>query len=612
MKRFPVAVLALAVFGHPAGGDEDRAGRRAVRGSAVAPSNESPELRELRQFEAAELGPKEIHTPGQGGEPRAPTPPWLAGLVLPDLPFQWEPHLFHYLEFYRNDRRGHAIIESWLRNQGRYRALIERALTEARLPHALLYVAMVESGYDPQDRSGAGAAGLWQLMPDAGRIYGLRIDHWLDERYDPEKATAAAMRYFHDLMARFDSWPLALAAYNAGYGAVLRAIAKYNTNDFWELIRHEDGLPWDTTLYVPKVIATAIVSENRSHFGCDKLPEVPPFDFDYVTVPSSQSLAVLARATGATAADIATLNPELRRGRTPPESYRARVPLGAGARFSAEYDRLRESLQTYAVRFGDRIEQIAHRFGMTARELREMNGIDDPASVRPGSTLLVTSERKPRPQADEPPTIVAVADQQLDVPGRKRLFYRPAPGDTVRDIARFFQIASSDIERWNRLDASARLQPKMVIELWVAPDFDESSVALLDPAKVRLVTVGSEEFFDQVEARAGRKRLAITVRPRETLKQIAVRYHCSEANLERINRLPRTTVLHPGQRLTVYVPMSATERAAANRGLLASMAPLVPTSFVDDDPGVDRTPSLPRPPLLPRAPQVETEDDSGP
>jgi membrane-bound lytic murein transglycosylase D len=143
-------------------------------------------------------------------------------------------------------------MASWLRKQGRWRALFEDALRRARLPLALIYVAMIESGYDPHDRSHAGAVGLWQFMPEGGKIYGLRIDYWVDERKNPERSTAAFTHYIADLKERFGAWPLALAAFNAGYGAVLRAMQKYNTNDYWELCRHEDGLPWDTLLYVPR------------------------------------------------------------------------------------------------------------------------------------------------------------------------------------------------------------------------------------------------------------------------------------------------------------------------------------------------------------------------
>ena len=109
------------------------------------------------------------------------------------------------------------------------------------------------------------------------------------------------MHYIGDLKQRFGAWPLTLAAFNSGYGAVIRAMQKYNTNDYWELCQHEDGLPWETTLYVPKVMATALVDANRARFGFENVQPDPPYVFDRVSVPSSMSVAAIARAAGVSA-----------------------------------------------------------------------------------------------------------------------------------------------------------------------------------------------------------------------------------------------------------------------------------------------------------------------
>ena len=519
---------------------------------------------------------------------RCPSPgsplPWLATLKLPDLPVRWDPRLLRYLQFYKEDRRGRAIMSSWLKRQGRYRALIEDALRRAKLPHSLLYVSMIESGYDPYDRSSAGAAGLWQFMTEGGRIYGLRIDHWVDERRNPEKATEAVTRYFADLQARFGSWHLALAAFNAGYGAVLRAVAKYNTNDYWELSRHEDGLPWETTLYVPKALAAAVVGENREAFGYGDLVPDPPMDYDRVIVPSSTSLAALAKAAGVGEAEVKALNPELCRGRTPPEQWEARVPRGAGPRFAAAFEKHREKLRERVVRFGDRLDELAREAGCSTRELRRLNGLEDASELRPGLTILVPDGRAPLPPPpEELVAIVAVPDKDLVLADRKRAFYRVLPGDSLRDVAAFFQVSVGDLQRWNSLDADASLTSKMVLQLWLASGFDASKVALLDPARVKLVTTGSGEFFDLVEARNGRKRVTVSVRAGDTLKRIGARYGLTEGDLERINRLGRKVELRAGQKLTVYVAMSAAERAAAERELLASVRPAEPPPEEADD-----------------------------
>src|SRR5262245_13632454 len=226
-----------------------------------------------------------------------------------------------------------------------------------------MYVAMIESGFDPNDRSHAGAVGLWQFMPEGGRIYGLRNDYWVDERRNPEKATEAFVHYIADLKERFGAWPIAFAAFNAGYGAVLRAMQKYNTNDYWELCRHEDGLPWETLLYVPKAIATALVGENRGFFGYDDLSPEASIVFDAVPVSSSVSLQGAAHAVGSTPEELARLNPHLRRGRTPPlasgETWSLRLPQGTAARFASSYDPKGERLEPYLMRFGERLEDVA-------------------------------------------------------------------------------------------------------------------------------------------------------------------------------------------------------------------------------------------------------------
>jgi len=540
---------------------ESVAGRRAIRGSMVEVVHESDELRAMREFD--EETERELVKPIPSDSDTTP-PAWLADLKMPDLPVRFDARVLRYLEFYKSDRRGRAIMTSWLKKEGRWKALFEDALRRAHLPLALVYISMIESGFDPLDRSHAGAVGLWQFMPEGGRIYGLRTDYWIDERRNPEKATEAFARYIGDLKERFGAWPLTLAAFNAGYGAVLHAMQKYNTNDYWELCRHEDGLPWETTLYVPKAMAVAIVGENKKLFGYDDVATDPPYGYDKVTVPASMSVAAMARAAGVSAADVIALNPELRRNRTPPEAWQARLPRGSGARFAAAYEQQRELVKPILVRFGERIEEIALAHGASTRELKTLNGIDDTADIRPGMTLLVPDGRKPLPSPACETTIVAVPDKDDLVAGRKRVFYRTLPQDVPSEIAAFFKVKPQDLARWNNIDLDAKLANNMVLQLWVANDFDTSKAALVDAAHVRVVTVGSPEFFDLVESKRGRKRLTYVVKKGDDLKRIGKKFNLTVADLERINRFGAAgTELAVGQKLTVYVPMSAAEKAKA-------------------------------------------------
>lgn len=629
---------------------ESAAGRRAIRGSTVEVIHESDELRQMREFDEQSFprplpglpapppdeslgeparGPVRSASLGNGGAvgPDAlpstlrspdqqlvkPTEtasaiPWLDQIKLPDLPVRLDPRVVRYLEFYKNDRRGRAIMTSWLKKEGRWKPLFEDALRRARLPVGLVYISMIESGFDPLDRSHAGAVGLWQFMPEGGRIYGLREDYWVDERRNPEKATQAFVHYIADLKERFGAWPLTLAAFNAGYGAVLRAMQKYNTNDYWELCRHEDGLPWETTLYVPKAMAVAIVGENKKLFGYEDVAADPPYAFDRVTVPSSMSLTAMAKAAGVTVGELTALNPELRRNRTPPEQWQARVPRGAGARFAANFESHREMVKPFVVRFGERLDEIAAAHGTSARELRTLNGIDDSSEVRPGLTLLVPDGRKALTPPPCDTTIVAVPDKEEVVAGRKRIFYRTLPMDTPAEIAAFFKVKPTELARWNNVDLDARLASNMVLQLWVANDFDTSRAALVDPSRVRVVTVGSAEFFDLVEGKRGRKRLSYTVRKGDDLKRIGKKFNLTVADLERINRFGAAhTDLVVGQKLIVYVPMSASEKAKAAcaltpGGLQPAAKDKEPDPTADDDDRDEVT--------VPEAPTARSESPS--
>jgi membrane-bound lytic murein transglycosylase D len=329
----------------------------------------------------------------------AVTQRWKTKLKLPDLPIRWDRKLVRYLQFYRNDPKGRAILALWLQRMGRYERMIRQELQRQGLPQSLIYVAMIESGFDPLQTSPVGAAGLWQFMVPTGADYGLDRDHWVDERRNPELSTRAALRFLKNLYERLGSWELALAAYNAGFGTVLEAMRKYNTNDYWRLCRYEAGLPWSTVLYVPKILATAIVGTNRAAFGFDKIRPDPPLEFELAAVPVSATLRELSDAAGVAPERMLELNPELRRGRTPPyPRVWVRVPAGTKHRFYAFLEPLRRRrFKPYVVKLGDTDRSIAARYGMSWRKLRALNKLSSAAELHPGLTIFVPASEKPSP-----------------------------------------------------------------------------------------------------------------------------------------------------------------------------------------------------------------------
>lgn len=505
-----------------------------------------------------------------------PDQAWLDKLELPDLPVTWSPRLIEYLLFYKNDPRGRSIMESWLVAQGRYRDLILTHLRKAKLPEDLLYVAMIESSYDNGTLSSAGALGLWQFMPEGGRIYGLRQDRWVDERRDPLRATIAVVDYWKDLFQRFGDWQIAMGAFNVGYGAMLRSIARYNTNDYYQLCEYENGLPWETCLYTPKVLATAIVGHNRAAFGFDKIKELPAETWDEVAVPTSVSLSVIARASGGSEADIKRLNPQLRKERTPPgeTSYVVRVPHGAKADFQRKLAELStdwDGMDAYVVAHGERLEDVATTFGISTSQLKKLNGIGRESEIEGGTVLVVPrisaavrdanrAKAKAKLHASGPdqkegePLIVAVPDKDAQVPGKKRVLYRVVSGDTIKSVATAFGITTGQLVAWNALDEDAKLHPKMVLQAFVAPDFDadKHKVALLDDAQCVVVTRGSDEHLDLAEERTGRVRTEYISKGDEKLEAVAKKYGMGSHDLARINRISYNTVLAKGQKIIVY------------------------------------------------------------
>lgn len=505
-----------------------------------------------------------------------PDQPWLDKLEMPDLPVTWTQKLVDYLVFYKDDSRGRSIMASWLVAQGRYRDMIVSHLRKAHLPEDLLYDAMIESSYDNEDSSYAGALGLWQFMPQGGKIYGLRIDRWVDERKDPLRSTIAQMDYFADLYQRFGDWHIALAAFNAGYGAVLRSIARYNTNDYYALCDYENGLPWETCLYTPKVLAAAIVGHNRAAFGYADLKELPPEQWDEVSVPTSLTFGMIARVAGADEAAIKRLNPQLRRGRTPPgeAGYIVRVPVGAKPEFArklAEIETEWSGYDAYVLAHGERLEDVATTYGVSLNQLRKLNGVDREAELEGGTLLVVPkvaedvrAKNKAKAKAkllgsgvdqkEGEQLIVAIPDKDFVVDKKQRVFYRVVAGDSVASVAKAFAITTDELRTWNGLDGDGKLHPRMVLVAWVASQFDadKHKVDLLDESSLVVVTRGSPEHLDLSESRTGRVRTEYIAKEKEKLSDIAKKFGMGSHDLARINRISYDTVLDKGQSCIVY------------------------------------------------------------
>jgi membrane-bound lytic murein transglycosylase D len=606
----------------------DTSTRRSVAGAPTVDETsagaETPELRALREAElelfppAAPVqgnpwptdlpftmpGEPSPHVHATGVPPAAPSAPppvegsrdlaWLTKLELPDLPVRWDDRVVRYLEFFRDDPRGHATFANLYRHSGRWREMIRRTLRGKSLPEDLVFVAMIESGFEPIARSPAGAVGIWQLMPETAKIYGLAIDRWLDQRMSAQQETAAAADFLADLHRRFGSWDLAIAAYNMGYGGVAGVVRRYNTNDFWSLERTEGTLPWETTLYVPKILAAAIVAHNLAAFGFGELQVDPAVESDEVNVAPGTPLSIVAQAAGCTLRDVEALNPELRAARTPPPGegdavFSVRVPRGKGEAASQALATRggQAPLDRYVVRFGETLDQIAASHKTTAARLVELNAIAPGEAVRGGTVLLVPHADAAAGQAPTAaaapggkPAVVVPSDEFV-YPDRKRVFYRVQVGDTLKEIAGALKVGVDDLDRWNDIDPSARLQEGMTLQAYVPQSADLTHVVVASEADVRVLPLGSEEFFASLEHDRSMKRVVVLAKAGDTLEGIGKRFDVPVRTMERVNRRSRTDELKAGESVVVYAPVGTPGQAgqSGQAGVVASAngpAPLGP------------------------------------
>lgn len=493
-----------------------------------------------------------------------PPDAWMEQLTLPDLPVRWNQATVEYLRYFKDDPQGQRLIAAWLNRMGRYEQRLRAIMVEVGVPEDLVYVAMVESGFDPSARSSVGAAGMWQFMEATGKVYGLDAEYWVDDRLDFERSGYAAATYLADLKTRFGTWELALAAYNAGYGLVVHSIRTNNNNNFWALLEIENALPRQTCNYVPKIIAAAIVGHNRQAFGVAGTP-TPALELIEVKIPAGTRLDDLAKAIDVDDDLLEEVNAVYLRGRTPPEGGPAtvRIPRATHAAFEALGGELEpppdQRWTTYTVRLGDDLDSVAARYGVTNRQLRQINAIHDSGEIKGGVTLVVPADGAPDPNAKPSAPIVAVPS--VSVPsGSKLVFFRVTRASSSTAIASSFGLAWQQIVSWNDLDPNARLVDGQMLQLIVAKDFNAGAAGVLvsQVGEVRHVLRGTAAHLDAVLADREFARRGYQVGKGDSLKKIAKQFDISLGSLARINGVERSHPIDEGELIIVYVATNKT------------------------------------------------------
>jgi membrane-bound lytic murein transglycosylase D len=380
-------------------------------------------------------------------------------------------------------------------------------------------------------------------MAGTGRLYGMQVSWWVDERRDPEKATRGAAEYLKNLYRMFESWELALAAYNAGEGAVQRAIDRQRTRNFWAL-----RLPKETQLFVPAFMAMTIISKDPERYGFSPPPD-EPFETDLVALDQPADFRSLARAARTSAERLRELNPELIRWSSPPgvARYTLRIPAGVKADFLEELAEIPASQRvgwiTHRVRKGETAPLIAKRYGVSLQAVLDMNGLGKRPTLKPGGWLLVPTSMAP------PITVTAEANTGRAKPGAARTKppsrHAVKKGETVAQVAQAYGVSSDDLRRWNGLSRTASLKPGQTLNV-TAP------AAKMPTAVLQKQTTSRSAETIPVPTPARR----YTVKRGDTLAAIARTHGVTLEDLRRWNGLSRTASLKPGQELHIVAPQS--------------------------------------------------------
>ena len=264
-----------------------------------------------------------------------PFPPvglWSNGIQI-HIPNQ--PAIQQYIRFFMG--QGRSTFEDALERSRFHVPIMTEILESNGVPSDMVSVVFIESCFRGYASFG-GAVGYWQLLAATARTMGLRVDRWVDERKDPIKSTQAAAKYLRSFYDQFESWPLALAAYNAGEIPVASAVRRARTSDFWELSRR-GTLPGHTRAYVPKVLAAIQIMRDLEAHGFKRPNHSHAYDFESISVRSPLRLEQVASWIKVPVSYLQDLNPALRLDRLPPDcGVDLNLPSGARQTFDLAYE----------------------------------------------------------------------------------------------------------------------------------------------------------------------------------------------------------------------------------------------------------------------------------
>ncbi|MCF8216051.1 MAG: LysM peptidoglycan-binding domain-containing protein [Chlorobium sp.] len=390
-----------------------------------------------------------------------------------------------------------------------YFPLFEEHLDRYNVPLEMKYLAIVESALNPTAVSRAGARGLWQFMYGTGKMYGLESSSFVEDRYDPYKATLAASRHLRDLYKIYGDWFLALAAYNSGPGNVNKAIRRAGgVKDYWAIW---DYLPAETRGYVPAFIAVNyIMNYYKEHNIIPVEPGYLYHDIDTLRVSRMLSFEQINETIGVSMQDLQFLNPQYKLGIIPAAGYSSNV-IRLPRRFIGQFQRREQEIYAYKSK-----------------------------SVLEREQLLTRVQSF---EADAPPPASIVSSS-----GAVRKVHFVRKGQDIGMIARYYRCEPSEIVRWNNLQSTSLTPGQQLIV------FDGDDQVSANTAVSATVPVSSQEELRPNTAAAAKKKERLdlhTVKRGETIASISREYGVSIRDIAERNGLTGRMSIQPGQKITI-------------------------------------------------------------
>lgn len=493
---------------------------------------ETPELKELAA--TGTWGSGVTHSPQQEELPKY------------DFPVVINPQVQMYLDRIQGKQRRHYT--QWFERSGKYISMMEEEFKKRGLPLDLVYLSMIESGYNQRAYSRAAAVGLWQFMKGTGRMYGLKVDRYVDERRDALKSTVAAAEYLSDLYKMFGDWHLAVASYNAGPGKVRSGLKKYKVDNFWDLAGTKH-LRLETKSYVPKLIATIIVARNPEKYGFTNLSYAPPLDYDSIKVGPGLSLDAVATISGAQVKTIKNLNHELRGTKTPLNGgeYLVHIPAGTKKKAEQNLPRLHSLVSTgykiHIVRKNESPKAIARKYNINQTTLAKVNGFSSPSHITIGARLKIpysTVKYQLLPKGNS--SALAAYKDSLVLHTIKK-------GESVSQIARRYKVPSELIVSWNGLVSVNKIRAGQQLALYIDNGKKKSATGkpVIAAQNKKKNTTEKGSTSTKVEAI---DVVWYMVQNGDSLWTISRKFNVSPLALKRINNL-NSNLIHPGSRLKV-------------------------------------------------------------